>query len=80
MCISSLLIRNHIQKSSPMSMEVKLPAILGNYDRPTATDRRTKRQGHREVSFTSNVKPIYSGYSFCAYCTFIHNANVDLQD
>ena len=50
MCISSLLLRNHIQTSSPMSMEVKLPAILGNYDRPTATDKRTKRQGHREVS------------------------------
>ena len=37
-------------------MEVKLPALLGNYDRPTdkstdqLTDKQAERQGHREVT------------------------------
>ena len=43
-------------------MEVNLPALLGNYNRPTdqLTDQLTDRPGKREVSKTA----IYNDYSF----------------
>ena len=46
---------DEIETSDPRRMEVKLTALLGNYDTPDrATDRRqTDRQGHREVSLSS---------------------------
>ena len=48
-------------KCSDRSMEVKLPALLGNYDRQTnqpadrPTNQRTDRQVHREVKLLIKI-------------------------
>ena len=40
-------------KCSRRSMEVQLPILLGNYDRPT--DQQTVRQGHREFTLPISI-------------------------
>ena len=64
-------------KCSDRSMEMKLSALLGNYDRPTpTTDQLTDRPGQRKVSLPIRIVNWRIWFLICTYtnvCMYVQN-------